>query len=233
MKGKWLWGILAFLWMESCLLGCNTQEATPVFTATQSTAANLHAASGLAFPYTMSDHSLVAEGLLSYEGQYWEDGSGDEVRGVAALMLFNPTNRFIPFGAFAVEQGGKQLYFFVYQLPPMSRCLILEKNRQAYSSQPVSQVKTLSVRWDYQEMSREQIDYLGFGPQLTLINRDTRQQKHVIVYYKRYEKKEDYYLGGVAYTAHFFSMETQEHRTVSPPHYDAGHAKIVAIKLES
>ena len=233
MKGKWLWGILAFLWVGSCMSGCDTREVPPVFTETESTAAGLELASGLAFPYTMSEYSLVAEGLLSYEGQYWEDGSGDEVRGVAALMLFNPTNRFISFGAFAVEQGGKHLYFFAYQLPPMSRCLILEKNRQAYSSQPVSQVRTLSVQWDYQEMSREQIDYLGFGPQLTLINRDVRQQEHVTVFYKRYEKKENYYLGGVAYTAHFFSLETQEHRTVSPSHYDASHAKIVAIKLES
>lgn len=233
MKGKWLWGILVFLWMGSCMMGCHAREASPVFAEAESTAATLASASGLGFPYTMSDYSLVAEGLRSYEGRYWEDGTGDEVRGVAALMLYNPTNRFISFGAFAVEQGGKQLYFFVYQLPPMSRCLILEKNRQAYSSQPVSQVRTLSVRWDYQEMSREQIDYLGFGPQLTIINRDPQQQKHVTVWYKRYEKKENYYLGGVAYAEHFFSLDTQEHRTVTPLHYNAGHAKIVAIKLQS
>ena len=77
-----------------------------------------------------------------------------------------------------------------------------------------------------------QIDYVCFGPSMTVINRDTRQLDHVTVWYKQYVKSGDYYLGGKAYSAHLFLLQPEERRTLQPEHYHAGHARIVGIELK-
>lgn len=186
----------------------------------------------LNFPITLPDSTLVAEELVSYHGQFWEDGSGDMVKNVAGLMLYNPTDRMIQFGAIALEQAGEQLYFFVYQIPPKSRCLVLERDKKLCNAQEVTACRELCVRWDYQELSREQLDYVGLGPTLTIVNRDSRQQNHITLWYKQYVKEGDYYLGGTAYSTHLFFLRPEERRTVTPEHYNAGSARVVAIKSE-
>ena len=186
----------------------------------------------LNFPVTLPDSTLVAEELVSYHGPFWEDGSGEMVKNVAGLMLYNPTDRMIQFGAIALEQAGEQLYFFVYRLPPMSRCLVLERDKKLCNAREVTACRELCVRWDYQEMSRGELDYVGLGPTLTIVNRDSRRQEHVTLWYKQYEKEGDYYLGGIAYSSHLFFLQPEEQRTITPEHYYAGSARVVAIKLE-
>lgn len=235
MHGRWMRrGMALGLAAMGFLCGCDgrMQTSTPMVweTATEATQAPL---TPLSFPITLPSSTLVVEELVSYQGQYWEDGSGDPVEGVAGIMLCNPTNRMIEFASFALEHAGEQLYFFAYRLPPMSRCLVLEYNRKNCTTQEVTACRELCIRWDQQEFSREQIDYVGLGPLMTIINRDARQLHHVTVWYKHYVQEEDYYLGGAAYSAHLFFLEPEERRTIQPEHYDAGHARIVGIQLET
>lgn len=231
MRGKWLLKMISLAMILCCFSGCNgeKQELQQVTfykyeePKQPSTPENL-------LPTALINSSLVIEKLISYQGTYWEDMCGDYVENVAGLMVYNPTERAIAFGAFSLKQNGKQLYFFVYQLPPKSRCLVLEKNRAQYSNQEITDVQELCVRWDYQELSRQQVDYLGLGQEITIINRDARQMNHLAVCYKRYVYEEGYYLGGAAFSAHLFFLQSQERRTVIPPYYDAGYAKIVSIR---
>jgi hypothetical protein len=109
---------------------------------------------------------------------------------------------------------------------------VLEYNKNSCNPAAATACNELSIRWDQQEFSREQIDYVGLGSQMTLINRDSRQLRHITVWYKRYIKSEDYYLGGAVYAAHVFDLQTGERRTIWPEHYEAGCAKIVGIELE-
>lgn len=236
MKGKWLRRgmVLGLAAAFGSLCGCGIASRSPsAVVFTEATEPSKPQPVQLAFPHTLPDSTLVAEELVSYYGQYWEDGSGDMVEDVAGLMLYNPTDRMIEFGAIALEQAGEQLYFFVYQFPPMSRCLILERDRKPCRAQEVTACRELCVRWDHQEISREELDYVGLGPMLTIVNRDSRRQDHVTLWYKQYEKEGDYYMGGAAYSAHVFFLQPEERRTITPEHYYAGSAKIVAIKLET
>ena len=189
-------------------------------------------ATPLEFPVTLSGGTLVAEELISFQGQYWEDGSGEQVENVAGLMISNPTNRMVEFASFAVEQAGQRLYFFVYCLPPQSRCMVLEYNKKSCDPKLVTACQELCVRWDQQELSREQVDYVGLGPLLTVINRDARELKHVTLWYKQYVQEEEYYLGGGVHSAHVFFLQPEERRFITPEHYDAEHARIVGIELE-
>lgn len=186
-----------------------------------------------AFPMCIPDSPLIAEKLVDYSGPYWEDGSGEAVEHVAGLMLSNPTDRLVEFAAIAIEQGAQTLYFFVYHLPPNSRCLVLEHSKSGYASREIRACRELCVRWGRQEFSREQIDYVGLGPDMTIINRDGRVLSHVTVRYKRYVQAEDYYLGGVVFSEHLFSVQPLERRSILPQHYEAGQARIVGIGVET
>ena len=226
------WLVALGLMAMGMLCGCNAKIHTATPMAWEQTIREEAAAKSLQFPLTLPDSCLVVEELRCYNGPYWEDGSGEIVDNVAGLMVYNPTDRLIEFAAFSVEQGSHRLYFFVYHLPPMSRCLVLEYNRNSCDLSAVTACNELSIRWSQQELSREQIDYVGLGSQMTLISRDSRQLRHVTVWYKRYIKSEDYYLGGAVFSAHVFYLQTEERRTIWPEHYEAGCAKIVGIELE-
>lgn len=215
------------------LCGCDTQVETVVpgaweeaYEKPQVTAAPAE------FPVTLSGGTLIAEELVCYQGPYWEDQSGVSVENVAGLMISNPTNSMVEFAAFVVEQAGQRLYFFVYCLPPGGRCLILEKNRHPYTQGSVTECRQLSVRWEYQNLHSEQVYYVGFGEELTLVNHSPRQLRHVTLWYKRYDPEKECYLGGVAYSAHVFRLHAQEQRVLTPEHYNAGSAKVVTVELD-
>ena len=236
MKGKWLRrGMVAGMAVILGSFGGCTPVVSPLATAaTESSIKPTEIQPAfLEFPQTLPDSALIVEEIVHYQGRYWEDGSGDMVENVAGIMLYNPTERMIEFEAIALEQDGEQLYFFAYQLPPKSRCLVLERKRKVCQPQKITACRELSTRWSHQELSRERVDYVGLGPLLTIVNRDSDQQEHITVRYKQYVKEGDYYLGGVAYSAHLFALQPEERRTVTPEHYHAGKARIVAITVNA
>lgn len=221
--------ILAVAWT---LCGCAGEKTTEVAAFQTNPTRATHAAPvSVAFPVTLPDSGLIAEELRLYRGAYWEDASGDFVENVAALMICNPTNRMIAFASFAVDTPQGELYFFAYRLPPKSRCLVLEYSRKSCTPGEIRSCRELTVRWDSQELSRDEIHYVGLGSAMTIVNRHSRELEHITVWYKQYVASEDYYLGGAAYSAHLFRVQPQEQRTVTPEHYDAAHARIVAIEL--
>ncbi len=235
MRKRWIRRTLVLgMAAMGILCGCDTRIHTITPTIWREAAEEEQiTAAPLEFPMTPSGSTLVVEELMCYQGPYWEDGSGEQVENVAGLMISNPTNRMVEFAAFVLEQAGERLYFFAYCLPPMSRCLVLEYNKKACEPRCVTACQELCVRWDQQELARQQVDYVGLGPVMTVINRDARQLTHVTVRYKQYVKEEDYYLGGAVHSAHVFFLLPEERRAIMPEHYDAGHARIVEIEIKN
>lgn len=182
------------------------------------------------FPCTLAD-GLVAEKLAVYDGPFWEDGSGEGVSGVAALMFSNTGPRMIEFGAITVEQGGRALHFFIYDLPPGSRCLVAEWQRQSFSEEETQACRANVLRWGYQELSRDEVNYVGTDGKLTVVNR-TPKTRNIVVRYKRYDPEGDYFLGGMAFSAHFFGAEPQNPKSLAPQHYHAGKARVVSVTVE-
>lgn len=221
-----VWVVVTMLLLSAC----DAPSYSAASTISRETEACVQAA---AFPLAIPDSPLIAEKLVDYSGPYWEDGSGEAVEHVAGLMLANPTDRLVEFAAIAIEQDAKTLYFFVYHLPPNSRCLVLEHSKNSYLGHEIRACRELCVRWGRQELSREQVDYVGLGPSMTIINRDERALAHVTVRYKRYVQGEDYYLGGAVFSEHLFFVQPQERRSILPRHYEAGRARIVGICVET
>ncbi len=225
----WMGIILAIL---LCGCGNTTPHESPI-RETYSTESTQETAPQLTFPCALSGGTLVAEKLVRYDGVFWEKGGAEPVTGVAGLMLYNPTPKMVEFAAVVVKQGSQSLYFFVYQLPPMSRCLVAEYNQATYTEQPVTQCQERSVRWATQDYSRGPIDYLGYGPRLTVINRESRVQNSVTVWYKQYVKEGEYYLGGGVEAARLFLLQPEQRETLYPEHYHTASAKIVAIETHT
>lgn len=221
-------GILGWVFMPG---HSHSQIAAGEENVTESTQASVQMEC-VEFPYTLPESGLVIEKVLSYDGMYMEDGSEDPVENVTGLMLYNPAKRMVRFGAITLEQDGKQLYFFVYCLPPDSRCLILEKNRHPFEQNAVTACRELSVRWDYQELHPEQISYVGFGEELTVVNLSESRQRQVTLWYKQYDREEGHFLGGAAYSAYIFRLNPQEKRVLTPGQYHAGSSKVVAVELD-
>ncbi|MBE6941687.1 MAG: hypothetical protein E7455_05355 [Ruminococcaceae bacterium] len=227
------WKIALILAVAWTLCGCAGEKTTEVAAfQTNPTRVTHVAPASVAFPVTLPDSGLIAEELRQYRGAYWEDGSGDYVEDVAALMICNPTDRMIAFASFTVDTPTGKLYFFAYRLPPKSRCLVLEYNRKSCDPQKVLDCRELTVRWDTQELSREEVHYVGFGSAMTIVNQHSRELENITVWYKQYVASENYYLGGAAYSAHLFGLQPGQQRTVTPEHYDAAHSRIVAIELQ-
>ena len=222
--------ILAVAWM---LCGCAGEKPTEVadFQTSPTAATQMHPVS-VSFPVILPESGLIVEELRQYQGPYWEDGSGDFVEDVAALMICNPTGRMIAFASFSLTTPEGELYFFAYRLPPKSRCLVLEYQRKCCHPEKALDCRELTVRWDSQELSREEIHYVGLGSAMTIVNRNSRELEHITVWYKQYVASEDYYLGGVVYSAHLFRLPPGQQQTVTPEHYDAAHSRIVAIELK-
>lgn len=236
MGSRWV-GLVTALCLAVLLYGtsgCNRREGAPTFQPSEAASAVdvFCEVQPLTFPYTLPDSGLIVEDMISYSGTFRENGRDEAAENVAALMLYNPSERMVEFAAVSVEQSGKTFYFFVYRLPPNSRCLIPEKGKSTIQDTVLTRCRELCVRWTYQELSRHQLDYLGVGKQLTIINRDSRQQERVTIWYKQYVRDGDYYLGGVAYSEHLAFLQGEERRTVTPTYYEAGKTKIVSIRLE-
>lgn len=184
----------------------------------------------LELPFQLEENGLIAERRFSYSGTYWEDGSDEDVTGVAALMIFNPTDRMVEFAGIALEHAGGTEFFFVYCLPPNSRCLVLEKHRADYSVEPIQKCRGLITRWG--DMTPESMEMAvaltDWG--VTVKNRTYHTYDHVAVYYKMYVQQGDFYLGGVCYSAHMYSLEPKGSQWRPVYHVPEGITKVVAVE---
>ena len=231
--GKRRYVLLTAALVGIALCGCpgnDTQTEKEASLLPSFSAMPLAADPAVSFPCALGE-DLVAEALVSYDGAFWEDGSGEEVSGVAALMVANTGARMIEFGAITVEQGERQLHFFIYDLPPGTRCLVAERLRGTFSREQARGCRLERIRWSYQELSRSQADYVGTDERLTVVNR-TSNTRDVLVRYKRYDQEGEYFVGGMAFSAHFFGAEPQIPKMQTPEHYHAGKARVVSVSIE-
>lgn len=184
----------------------------------------------LGLPFKLEENGLIVEKLLSYSGTYWEDGSDEDVTGVAALMICNPTDRMVEFAGIALEQDGGTECFFVYCLPPNSRCLVLEKSRAAYSPEPIKRCRGLVTRWGDMAPESQELTIAMTDWGVTVKNRTNHTYDHVAVYYKMYMPQGDFYLGGVCYSAHIHSLEPKHSKWRPVYHVPEGITKAVAVQ---
>lgn len=167
-----------------------------------------------------------------YSGQYVEDGSDEEVSGVAAILVTNPTSRFLDLATVTYEVGDTTATFEITGLPPGGTAWVLEKERlrledgweftykdssYTFRSDAIRQTDLLSVESD--------------GDTLTVTNVSGQTLENVCLYYK-IKHSDGNYLGGITYMMEFGTLEPGGSMRKQSTHYGSS-AEIVRYSYQT
>lgn len=185
------------------------------------------------FPLALQYTTLVVEAYSSYDGPWLEDGSEENVMGVAALLVRNTGSIGIEYARITLVQNGSEMIFDATYIPPKGSVLLLEENKQSYSDAPVTQCRYRSViPGDFDLSQRKvRIEEEGLGS-LKVTNLTQEPMRCVRVFYKHHEGQSDIYVGGITYSVVIPDLQPGETRTVTPYRYACGYALVVAVVEE-
>lgn len=189
-------------------------------------------AQAVEFPFVLRNTELIVEHLGQYEGPYLEADGEEQVAGVAALMVYNPGNKSIQSAGITLTQGTDTLRFEITYLPPRSRVLVLEKDRQRYSGQAVTDCRCTSLSREAFDRSEDRIAVTEVAGQLTVENLTRDELTAVTLYYKQYAPEGNFFLGGITCRYVLGSLSPGEVRTVIPYRYAPGYSQVVAVTAQ-
>lgn len=241
MKKRWL------IWLAVFFLGFGlgnrarsvpeTSEEPPAFSlraepteATQATLTQTAVELSPEFPCSLRYTSLVVRGLACYDGPYSEDGSDEEVIGIAALVVENTATVGIEYTQIVLTQDGRELSFDATYIPPCSTILIPESSRAPYSTAEVDSCRCRTVIPGDFDWSKNRVALADEGLcSLAVTNLTGETLSCVRVYYKAHLGREDLYVGGITYSVTVTDLAPGETRTVTPYRYASGYAQVVAV----
>lgn len=184
-------------------------------------------------PFSIRQTGLVAEAMVCYEGVFMEDNTASDICNVAALMIKNAGGSGVTDGIVMVWQGGRELRFEVSQLPPGSAVLVLEREAQAYSREPLEACQGWAVceetGWDIG--SYIAIEEIAPGG-VTVTNIREEMLCGVRLYYKTEYPEGGFYLGGITYELELGTLEPGQTVELYPEHYCCGSSRILRILVE-
>ena len=180
----------------------------------------------VSFPCRVTGTQMQAIALVSYEGPFWEDGSDEEVAGVAALLIKNSGDLHLAQGAVIMEWKETRMVFELSAIPPGTQVLVLEKDKAAFR-QDLPKSCYGWAREEYPEYNGAVVT--KEGGVLTVTNVTQCTVPLVTVRYKNYDTASDMFIGGITYTAEAAQLLPGEARAIAPYHYAHGHSRVVSI----
>lgn len=182
----------------------------------------------MALPLKLAEGAVTVEQISRYSGEYWENGVPETVENVAAILVSNPGRRMIEYAAIRLECGSQQLHFFLYDLPPGEKCLVMEKEGKPLTG-TVTEAAFLGIRWRHYDLAPEQVRWVGRDEELVLGNLTGRDLTDIDLRYKRYDQERGCFLGGISFSVHAELTPGQE-KTLLPCYYHAGSCQVVSIE---
>ena len=184
-------------------------------------------------PCALQYTTLVAQSLAMYDGPCLEDGSADELIGVAALILENTGTIGIHYAQIVIEQEGNELHFDATYIPPRGTVLIIESNRTPYSGAEVDSCHCRTVIPGSFDWSEDQIAISPTGNfSMEVTNLTDTTLRNIRIYYKQHRKEYDIYVGGITYSTVITTLAPGESCIISPYGYACGYAQVVAVEVD-
>lgn len=184
---------------------------------------------------TIADRDATADGKLRfleytrYSGAFLEDGSGDAVEGVAAILVQNTSGEYLQFSELVFHVGAQTLSFTVTGLPPGASCWVLEQDAlQIREGEIFYYVEDSSIYLPVSQVGDSLQAELGSGS-LTVRNYSSTAMRDVWVYYKQVHE-DGSLLGGITYSCSVGSLEPGEEKELTAGHSDPQRAQIVRIE---
>ncbi|MDO4491088.1 MAG: hypothetical protein Q4B85_08485 [Lachnospiraceae bacterium] len=185
----------------------------------------------ITFPYEIPDTGIIVDQMLSYDGAYMEDGSGDEIGGVAAITFTNNGSSAIEFIQFIAVQNGVERRFCASDIPQGAQCLAMEVNRAGFDGSPCTSFVADTAWADSLDMASSQISVEeNEEGTLTVTNVSGADIPCVRIFYKYYMSDMDAYVGGITFNAKITDLKAGDTTIISPSHYLAGYSRVMEVR---
>lgn len=183
---------------------------------------------GLVLPCELPEYGLVIEKMAPYTGIYVEDGFNGSAQKVAMLMVYNNGSFPVEYNQICIEYEQEELYFDISALPVGERVLVQEKSGKSIPLGNAISATATVVQRANMEMSEKEIRVTDNGDNtLTIKNLTNETIPTVRVFYKYYMKKEDMFVGGIAFTVRIIRLGANASVTVQPAHYTSQNSRVV------
>lgn len=185
----------------------------------------------ISFPYEIADSGVKLKYLNGYSGIFVEDGSDEEVKNVAALLVENTSKKAIEYGVIKLKAGEKTLEFVFSGLPADSSVIVMEANGEKYDK---------SWKCIYEDSSFAYLDELSMlesdfeikkssDNSIVITNKTDEKIKSLRVFYK-YQLDSGEYVGGITYTVNISDLDAKESRTIYPKHFSSDGSVIIMVR---
>ena len=150
---------------------------------------------------------LICLEFSSYSGQFVEDGTNEEVSGVAAIRVLNSSSQFLDRATVTYAGPDGIATFVIAGLPAGQQAWVLEKNRMLWPED--GELVFLNCDATFRADAVTAPTELTVTPQgntLRAVNNSDQTMENVCVYYKT-AYAPGVYLGGIAYMVNFGTIE--------------------------
>lgn len=174
---------------------------------------------------------IYASELISYSGEFVEDGSNEKVKNIASLDLVNEGSADIQYIEISVKTEKEAYEFVATTLIRGIKVTVLEKDRKPFEKNAVivsAQIKTIAPFQSEISVCRDDFEVQIMDSVMNLRNiSDKDYSSTVFVYYKNYVG--DGFLGGITYRVRFDTIGAGELRQMSSSNLVKGTSKVVFI----
>ena len=183
------------------------------------------------FPFAIPNTQLEVLNVGAYDGLFLEDGSDDEISGVAALVLRNCGKAAVEYVSISMTCGNTSLEFEGSDIPSGAMIVLQDTNRTPFSSGAISNCSATVAELDKLEMSENAVLVTENSDNtLTIKNITNKALPCVRVFYKFYSGDEGSFVGGITYVAKITDLQPDEAQTILPSHYVTGYSVITMVR---
>lgn len=184
---------------------------------------------GMIMPYNISCTSISVNRLVSYDGPFYEDGTGREVMNIAALEICNFGDVVIPYACIMVSAGGEQYTFQATMIPVDTPVLVQESNAQPYFTDNIDSIFGWNTVRKCKIKPPVTVEETAMA-ELSVTNDSANVLKGLKVYYRTYYSEGNVYCGGKAFSVCIDSILPGETKKLYPEHYVSGYSRIVCYE---
>lgn len=210
--------MLCMLWINVIDSDADTEKRTPS-----------EKTGSIVLPEGISCTPLVVQEIASYDGKFIEDGSGREVLNVAAILLYNSSDKIVPYANVTVYTQNCKYTFEAFMLPPESTVLV-----------PDSEGKTLTEKEITRIFGWVTVKPNEYRPHVTVTERENgclevqnlsgNRIHDLKLYHRTYISETGVYMGGKAFFTEITEVPPGETVQLYPANYAPGYSKVICFE---
>lgn len=219
-------------------MGCFQENTALIFLPPQATEeteqqghiTNIQSPEPITLPINVAGTDLLAQCFASYDGNYLETDAGNEVTGVAALLVQNSGETMVLQARVNLEQGSNSYTFWITMLPPGESVLVLDENAAQYQKAAFTACYGKAVCTQSGDASYPSVKIkAGENDTLVLQNVGKSTTPRLEIFYKSAYAQGLFYLGGRAKSVIAEPLQPGEKTVLKPEFYVEELSRILYI----